>query len=331
LCGVLAVLAAAARLRFATGGTPPRLFYGWAVLGALTFLGLAGAGEASAGLTFMHRTLWLAASLGVIVLGRADRHGFSTTVGVISLLGAILAVLLDLGLGLMAAAGLFTGFAVVTAGSQLDAPRPKLGGAPMSLWRAGRIAGVGLCAALGLVGLVAWEARARAEGEEVRLAVEAFDPRNLLTGHYAALEFVDRLPEGATCPRPARPTAAVVSGSFSVARAGGTSRRRPSPLARRRSGSEAGAIVRGQVVCQSPGAGPVSRGLPGVVRTDLGVERFYADQKRAQAIEAALRKGAGAPSEEAPAALAVLSIGRDGRARLKGLIVDGRKIDLPLL
>jgi uncharacterized membrane protein len=114
LCGVLAVLAAAARLRFATGGTPPRLFYGWAVLGALTFLGLAGAGEASAGLTFMHRTLWLAASLGVIVLGRADRHGFSTTVGVISLLGAILAVLLDLGLGLMAAAGLFTGFAVVT-------------------------------------------------------------------------------------------------------------------------------------------------------------------------------------------------------------------------
>jgi hypothetical protein len=201
----------------------------------------------------------------------------------------------------------------------------------MSLWRAGRIAGVGLCAALGLVGLVAWEARARAEGEEVRLAVEAFDPRNLLTGHYAALEFVDRLPEGATCPRLARPDR---RGRVWIVlrRAGG--RHQPAAAFSTRQEAErfgGGAIVRGQVVCQSPGAGPVSRGLPGVVRTDLGVERFYADQKRAQAIEAALRKGAGAPSEEAPAALAVLSIGRDGRVRLKGLIVDGRKIDLPLL
>lgn len=107
------VLAAAARARFGSGGTPPRLFYGWAVLGALLFLGVAGAQEAADAATFLHRTLWLAASLGAVVLGRADRHGFSTTVGVVSLLAAVLAILLDLGLGLMAAAGLFTAFAVL--------------------------------------------------------------------------------------------------------------------------------------------------------------------------------------------------------------------------
>lgn len=116
LCAVLAAMAAAARFSFATGGTAPRLFYGWAVLGALLFLGLAGIEEASDATTFAHRTLWLAVSLGVVVFGRADRHGFPTTVGVISMLAAVLAVLLDLGLGLMAAAGLFTAFAVVTLG-----------------------------------------------------------------------------------------------------------------------------------------------------------------------------------------------------------------------
>jgi hypothetical protein len=114
LCGVLDGLAVAARC----GSPPAGRRRASSMVGRIGRADLPGPGleraRRSAGLTFMHRTLWLAASLGVIVLGRADRHGFSTTVGVISLLGAILAVLLDLGLGLMAAAGLFTGFAVVT-------------------------------------------------------------------------------------------------------------------------------------------------------------------------------------------------------------------------
>lgn len=113
LAGVLAALAAAARFRAARGETQTRIFYGWAVLGALLFLGVAGLEEAPDATTFLHRALWLGASAGAVVLGRADRHGFSTTVGVVSMLVAVLAVLLDLGLGLMAAAGLFTVFAVL--------------------------------------------------------------------------------------------------------------------------------------------------------------------------------------------------------------------------
>ena len=117
LAGVLALLAGAARLRFGRGETLTRLFYGWAVLGALMFLAVAGLEEVPDAATFAHRALWLGVSSAVVVLGRADRHGFSTTVGVVSMLAAVIAVLLDLGLGLMAAAGLFTVFAVLALGS----------------------------------------------------------------------------------------------------------------------------------------------------------------------------------------------------------------------
>lgn len=113
LCALLAGLAGALRTGFGRWATMIRLLYGWAVLGSLLFLALAGVQEAPDTTTFLHRVLWLAASVGTVVLGRTDRHGFSTAVGVVSLLAAILAVLLDLGLGLMAAAGLFAAFAVV--------------------------------------------------------------------------------------------------------------------------------------------------------------------------------------------------------------------------
>ncbi len=113
LFGLLSALAALGRLRFERGETLTRLLYGWAVLGALLFLAISGLEETPDTATFLHRAFWLATSLGVIVLGRADRHGFSTTAGMVSFLAAVLAVLLDLGLGLMAAAGLFAAFAVV--------------------------------------------------------------------------------------------------------------------------------------------------------------------------------------------------------------------------
>lgn len=184
----------------------------------------------------------------------------------------------------------------------------------MSVWRAGRILAVGGAAALGLVGLVAWEGRARAQGAEARMAVEGFDPRNLLTGHYAAIELLDQLPAGAPCPALSDDAR---GRSWIVLRPAGDRHRVaaafPSRAEAQRFGR--GLIVRGQVSC---------RGADAVIRTQLGVERFHASQAQAEAIEDALRT----QSAEGEPAYAVLSIGEDGRARLKGLIVGGRRVDL---
>jgi len=63
--------------------------------------------ETSANAGLLHRIVWLAASGGVLALGRYDRHGLVTTVGVLSIIGAIWALLSDLGLDLLTAAGVF--------------------------------------------------------------------------------------------------------------------------------------------------------------------------------------------------------------------------------
>ena len=62
------------------------------------------------------------------------------------------------------------------------------------------------------------------------------------------------------------------------------------------------------------------------VTLDIGVDRFHADQDEAERIERALR--ARRADGSAPSAFAVVSVGADGRARLKGVIVDGRRTDL---
>lgn len=200
----------------------------------------------------------------------------------------------------------------------------------MSAWRAARIAGVGGAAAIGLIALVAWESRAREQGTEVRMAMEAFDPRNLLTGHYAALQLTDRLPDGVPCPPRARPDRR--GRAWIVLRRAGDRHRVAATFSTREAAERSGrgVVVRGRVDCLGRTAAPASRSLPSVVRTDLGVERFYAEQAEAEAIETALR---GAPpwsvgADDPPAAFAVISVGRDGRARLKGVIVEGRRIDL---
>lgn len=87
------------------------IFYGWFTAGALIFFAIGGylpwfGGEAGNG-GIAHRIVWLAASGGVLALGRYDRHSLVTTVGVLSIMIAIWALLNDLGLDLFAAAGVF--------------------------------------------------------------------------------------------------------------------------------------------------------------------------------------------------------------------------------
>jgi len=179
-----------------------------------------------------------------------------------------------------------------------------------------RILAAGALLVAALVGLVAYEAQARARGQEVRLAMEAFDPRSLLTGHYAALQFAHTLPPGVPCPdgRPTRWIALAPDGP--VHRLAGVADSREAAL-------KLGPVaVRGSASCLFGGAGDNPLETRRAV-LDIGVDRLHADQQEAEALEAALRAGPGAPE-----ALAVISVGRDGRARLKGVIVGGRRTEL---
>lgn len=88
------------------------LFYGWFAWAALTFFAFAGYlpgfgddGSQNAGLA--HRVVWIAASGGLIALGRLDRHAIVTAIGVLSFIGAIIATLSDLGLNLLLSTGVF--------------------------------------------------------------------------------------------------------------------------------------------------------------------------------------------------------------------------------
>ncbi len=195
-----------------------------------------------------------------------------------------------------------------------------------------RIALAGLVLSAALIGLVIREDRARATGQEVRLAMEAIDPRSLLSGHYAALRLTETGPEGATCPPGLAGAVEWIAlaprGDHHGVAGGATTRAEAlklGPLA-----------VRGSASCDElrppPGRAPAS-GAPetpedarvqSVVVLDVGVDRFSAAPAEALAFERARRvAGRGGPK-----AYASVSAGADGRARLKGVEVAGRRTEL---
>lgn len=92
-------------------GLTAAIFYGWTVWGVLGFFASAGSGEVFGGLP--HRLAWLALGVAAVALGRHDRHGMVTAGGVVALCGAVAAILFDLGMGLLTAAGLFAVSAVL--------------------------------------------------------------------------------------------------------------------------------------------------------------------------------------------------------------------------
>ena len=110
----MGAMAAGARWLYTRERRFAGVFCGWFAWGALVLFALAGylpwPGGSEGGL--LHRLVWLAISGGVLALGRSDRHGLVTAVGVLSIIGPITALLSDLGLDLLAAAGVFLGCAV---------------------------------------------------------------------------------------------------------------------------------------------------------------------------------------------------------------------------
>lgn len=96
-------------------GVVAAVVYGWLIWGALGFFGASGSEQVMGGAA--HRLIWLAMASGAVALGRNDRHGMITAGGVLAFFGAVSAILFDLGLDLMTAAGLFAACSVAALGA----------------------------------------------------------------------------------------------------------------------------------------------------------------------------------------------------------------------
>lgn len=114
---LMGAMAAGARWLHAQDRAFAGVFYGWFTAGALLFFAIAGYlpwfGSESGNGGMAHRITLLAISGGVLALGRFDRHGLVTAIGVLGVIASICALLSDLGLDLLAAAGVFLICAVV--------------------------------------------------------------------------------------------------------------------------------------------------------------------------------------------------------------------------
>lgn len=192
----------------------------------------------------------------------------------------------------------------------------------MKIQPAHRIVAVAVLCVTALIALVVSEGMARESGQEALLPMEAVDPRSLLQGHYVDLRLVQRLEPNAPCPQVeggAEWLAFSRDGNGVLTFAGG---------ARSRDGAQQiGPVpVKGTFTCSEPVIGAEGNpGMPGWVDLDLGVDRFHINQTDALRIEAVLRDQR--PGEEARA-YAIVSVARDGQARLKGLMVDGERLEL---
>lgn len=186
----------------------------------------------------------------------------------------------------------------------------------MSRLRPWLTVGAALVLACGLIWLVLAQHQARAEGTEVALAVEQVDPRSLLSGHYVRLDFNEPMMSGVSCAA-AAPFGQQPKNEEWVALKPNGDRHSFAGVGRTRAeAARHGPVqVRGNAFCM---------GMPDTPRAQLniGLDRFHAAQKEAEALEKLVR------SPDGHRVLALVSVGRDGRARLAGLRVHGQDIRL---
>ncbi len=192
-----------------------------------------------------------------------------------------------------------------------------------------RILIVAVLCTLSLIGLVVRESMARASGTEVLLAMEAVDPRSLLSGHFVIVGLREELTEGgfpcSTQYADAEWLGLAPNGR-TVAAAPVFSLVAESTSSRGAEGAPGSVAVRGVYTCAPPQP-PTSdfAGAPGWIDLDLGINRFHINQTEAERIDQMLREQT---SGEEQRIFAIVSIGEDGRARLKGLMIDGERLEL---
>ena len=110
---VLMGAAGAARFLRERGQAGAGVLYGWLAWAAMGFYVACGVGDHGQPLNLAHRFAWLLLGGALTALGRADRMGAITTVGVLSLIGAVSMLMYDLGLGLLGASAMFLLAAVI--------------------------------------------------------------------------------------------------------------------------------------------------------------------------------------------------------------------------
>lgn len=175
-----------------------------------------------------------------------------------------------------------------------------------------RLVVVGLALVLGLTAVIAREKIATDQGREVRLKVTGIDPRELLTGHAVALQFVEPLPSGTACPLGLPKAWSKHAGWLALESAEDRWVVAQQTRSRLEALTIAPVAVRGQAICeQIEGAASIM--------LDIGIDRFHASQSEAERLEQKLRSGDG---------VAIISVGEDGRARLKGLLFGKQRLNL---
>jgi hypothetical protein len=187
-----------------------------------------------------------------------------------------------------------------------------------------------LCAA-GLIGLVVRESMARVSGTEVLLAMEAIDPRSLLSGHYVIVALQERVAgdcvlapptvDEQDAPDPVSYRWLALRKNGAAHSVAGVGRTRDEALA------DGDVALLGTAEC-SEAFGPEGEAPQSVTRLNIGIERFHINQTDAERIDAIVR--AQTPGQDIRA-FAIIAIGRDGRARLRGLMVDGERLELSWL
>lgn len=193
-----------------------------------------------------------------------------------------------------------------------------------------RILIVATVCVLGLIAIVVRETAAHADSTEVLLPMEAVDPRSLLSGHYVIINLTERLPDEQDClgaPASEDPQHPSREDHWIALRRDGDIHRMSGAAPTHEEALRIGDVaVEGTVFCNTAIRAPDGTLIqPASVRLDLGIDRFYINQPDAERIDRVLRETSG---EDEATVFAIVNIGRDGRARLKGLSVNGEIIEL---
>jgi uncharacterized membrane-anchored protein len=191
----------------------------------------------------------------------------------------------------------------------------------LAKWRATtlnqRAIALALLGTIFLFGMIGAEQTRRATGDEIVLRTRPVDPRDFMRGDYVALDYEIervRLPE--------LPTAADAAGwrkndyLFLALRKDEFGEWRAYSLTREKPTRQDGEIILRAMYVRSEGFIDDKK-TPSDVLLDIGADRYFSDKTGAKALEKLAR-------DRGPLDV-ILSVGADGKAVLKGLMIDGVK------
>jgi uncharacterized membrane-anchored protein len=193
-----------------------------------------------------------------------------------------------------------------------------------------------------LVGAAVRHALAVRAGSEVILQVAPVDPRALLMGHFTHLDYAAERPVALSdlVDEPERSQIATLLADGRAHRLWlvlganmrgygepvGLHLKRPKSLPAGRVAMRARTRRADYFLLRADEE--ATKGAVGEIEFDFGVDRYYADQAEALAIENAARTRTGPAGAWDPAVQAVVSVGADGVGRLAGVVVAGERRDL---